>query len=585
MMYNETTSTTGGLLLERGLSAGSAGGEDGDHAYPPQSTGGASFTFADMMAHHPRPSGGMDRSSSDQSAGSILYSKTPLVSNAALGKSSSLIFPTGMDAAKNGSDTSISSSSSTTGGLLRQGSSNNNHHNNSNNNVNIPDQDKALMSKINIILDQCENIRWPLKKKLMLQNLGMAKEHVQFINNFHLDGSPLGNALHKLSLKGNHLGSLPERLVQSLPNLKHLDLSQCHLHTVPTHWHLPQLKSLNLSNNLLRDFLEESILEGLPELHDLNMFGNKVAVLSVPHNPALLSKLETLDLGYNDIAYLPDELDQLRSLRFLKVRNNFLTKIPMRICDMELKSIDVSSNPVAVPPLETCERGICSMKRYYQQMRAEDSHSKAGVEELSRRVMMGGKQRGGKNHHGNNNNHHSGNSNSNNSNHTLTKKKSGGYSGFMKSLSLAKSSPSMLSRKTSPSSTSGNSNSNININTSNHAATPPLPPSTPKATVEAEASTATPLSSNKHNNNPSSVALPSAVPPAAVVKPAAETTSEVSATAEAEPLPPQEMTVNDTLKVIFVGMAMGTFCLAASMIFQTKRSFISHTCYISYFCF
>lgn len=585
MMYNETTSTTGGLLLERGLSAGSAGGEDGDHAYPPQSTGGASFTFADMMAHHPRPSGGMDRSSSDQSAGSILYSKTPLVSNAALGKSSSLIFPTGMDAAKNGSDTSISSSSSTTGGLLRQGSSNNNHHNNSNNNVNIPDQDKALMSKINIILDQCENIRWPLKKKLMLQNLGMAKEHVQFINNFHLDGSPLGNALHKLSLKGNHLGSLPERIVQSLPNLKHLDLSQCHLHTVPTHWHLPQLKSLNLSNNLLRDFLEESILEGLPELHDLNMFGNKVAVLSVPHNPALLSKLETLDLGYNDIAYLPDELDQLRSLRFLKVRNNFLTKIPMRICDMELKSIDVSSNPVAVPPLETCERGICSMKRYYQQMRAEDSHSKAGVEELSRRVMMGGKQRGGKNHHGNNNNHHSGNSNSNNSNHTLTKKKSGGYSGFMKSLSLAKSSPSMLSRKTSPSSTSGNSNSNININTSNHAATPPLPPSTPKATVEAEASTATPLSSNKHNNNPSSVALPSAVPPAAVVKPAAETTSEVSATAEAEPLPPQEMTVNDTLKVIFVGMAMGTFCLAASMIFQTKRSFISHTCYISYFCF
>ena len=584
MMYNETTSTTGGLLLERGLSAGSAGGEDGDHAYPPQSTGGASFTFADMMAHHPRPSGGMDRSSSDQSAGSILYSKTPLVSNAALGKSSSLIFPTGMDAAKNGSDTSISSSSSTTGGLLRQGSSNNNHHNNSNNNVNIPDQDKALMSKINIILDQCENIRWPLKKKLMLQNLGMAKEHVQFINNFHLDGSPLGNALHKLSLKGNHLGSLPERIVQSLPNLKHLDLSQCHLHTVPTHWHLPQLKSLNLSNNLLRDFLEESILEGLPELHDLNMFGNKVAVLSVPHNPALLSKLETLDLGYNDIAYLPDELDQLRSLRFLKVRNNFLTKIPMRICDMELKSIDVSSNPVAVPPLETCERGICSMKRYYQQMRAEDSHSKAGVEELSRRVMMGGKQRGGKNHHGNNNNHHSGNSNSNNSNHTLTKKKSGGYSGFMKSLSLAKSSPSMLSRKTSPSSTSGNSNSNININTSNHAATPPLPPSTPKATVEAEASTATPLSSNKHNNNPSSVALPSAVPPAAVVKPAAETTSEVSATAEAEPLPPQEMTVNDTLKVIFVGMAMGTFCLAASMIFQTKRSFISHTCYISYFC-
>ena len=95
------------------------------------------------------------------------------------------------------------------------------------------------------------------------------------------------------------------------------------------------------------------------------MYGNKVSAIAVPLNPKLLSKLETLDFGYNNVSVLPDELDQLKSLKTLKVMNNLLSKVPMRICDMDLKSIDVSGNPVTEPPFETCERGICSMRRYW----------------------------------------------------------------------------------------------------------------------------------------------------------------------------------------------------------------------------
>ncbi len=49
------------------------------------------------------------------------------------------------------------------------------------------------------------------------------------------------------------------------------------------------------------------MLEGLPELSGLNMYGNKVAEIIVPQNTGLLSKLETLNLGYNDLTYLPDK--------------------------------------------------------------------------------------------------------------------------------------------------------------------------------------------------------------------------------------------------------------------------------------
>ena len=113
------------------------------------------------------------------------------------------------------------------------------------------------------------------------------------------------------------------------------------------------------------------------------MYGNKVAEIIIPHTNAtnkkqVLSKLETLNLGYNDLSYLPDDLDLLKSLRTMKVMNNFLEKVPMRVCDMDLRLIDVSSNPVIQPPIETCERGISSMKRYYHCLRMEESSNNQG---------------------------------------------------------------------------------------------------------------------------------------------------------------------------------------------------------------
>jgi GTPase SAR1 family protein len=122
------------------------------------------------------------------------------------------------------------------------------------------------------------------------------------------------------------------------------------------------------------------MLGGIPELQELNMYGNKVSCIIVPQNPKILGRLETLNLGYNDVAYLPDELDQLTSLRTLKIMNNFLEKIPMRVCDMDLRVIDVSSNPVIQPPIETCERGIGSMKRYYQCLRMEEQTKQKALE-------------------------------------------------------------------------------------------------------------------------------------------------------------------------------------------------------------
>ena len=116
------------------------------------------------------------------------------------------------------------------------------------------------------------------------------------------------------------------------------------------------------------------------------MFGNRVTELIIPRNSKLLTKLETLNLGYNDLASLPEDLDQLKSLRVLKLMNNFLERVPMRICEMDIRSIDVTSNPVVQPPSETCERGICSMKRYYHCLRVEELSKHKATEELQKKI-------------------------------------------------------------------------------------------------------------------------------------------------------------------------------------------------------
>jgi hypothetical protein len=169
----------------------------------------------------PPTEGSMSRSTSDAS-GSLLYGKTlhPPRNGVLLGKSSSLIFPTGVEAP--GAEEAQTNTSKT--------------------------------REINLRLDQCETVRWPMKKKLNLENMQLSAAEIPVS---YLFETPLGNTLHKLSVAKNRLSTIPIKLVQCLPILKHLDLSQCELVTLPDKWDLPQLKKLNLSHNKLTDFPDE----------------------------------------------------------------------------------------------------------------------------------------------------------------------------------------------------------------------------------------------------------------------------------------------------------------------------------------
>mmetsp|Transcript_36160 Transcript_36160/g.87460 ORF Transcript_36160/g.87460 Transcript_36160/m.87460 type:complete len:1913 (-) Transcript_36160:67-5805(-) len=424
--------------------------------------------------------------------GSTTGNTTSGGSSVLFGKSSSLIFPTGVDPP-------------------------------------VDVQDRAYnhkRHKINTLLDACDCMRFPFKKKLILSNLDLTAADIP-VKDLH--NTSLGNSLHKLALSGNPLTTVPPKLVTCLPVLKNLDLSQCGLHQIPDQWNLPQLRQLNLSHNRLTDFPEETMLEGLPELQQLNMYGNKVSDIIVPQNPKLLAKLELLNLGYNDLSYLPEDLDSLKSLRTLKVMNNLLELIPMRVCDMELKSIDVSSNPVVQPPIETCERGIASMKRYYHCLRMEDK-SKAKLRDIQQRSA---KKQG--------------------------KAKRGFGIGSLPK--LRKSPPASGFAKKTPDDGSSVAQSQATSSTKISAQQqfdsfgPPKVVKTPRSGSEGII---------QHEVTPKEVTRSISLDQAALDKERATSIGEVSFALEHSSMEfggsslnlQDEITVNDTLKVIFVGMAM-----------------------------
>ena len=122
------------------------------------------------------------------------------------------------------------------------------------------DNKKRLSFLVKSRLDKANAAHHPFKKKLMLNDLNLTASDIpieELCGDLCGSGTVLGNSLHKLSLSGNGLGVLPPKLVQSLPMLKTLDLSQCKLHELPKYWDLPKLTFLNLSLNFFSVFPEE----------------------------------------------------------------------------------------------------------------------------------------------------------------------------------------------------------------------------------------------------------------------------------------------------------------------------------------
>ena len=227
----------------------------------------------------------------------------------------------------------------------------------------------AQHRKIETLIDQCLGQRFPFKKKLSLANFNLTYDEMPFDQIC----SGLGGTLYNLCLRGNRLSLIPEILTVKLIGLKILDISQCELGVIPDTWNLPLLKTLILSFNRLAVFPVESVFRGLPELQHLELQHNELTAITLPSDSQVITKLEYVDVSFNKVTALPVEIALFQSLKTLKCMNNLIEVIHVQICEMDLRVLDVSSNPLFQPPLETCERGLTSMRRFYHCLHLEEN--------------------------------------------------------------------------------------------------------------------------------------------------------------------------------------------------------------------
>jgi Leucine-rich repeat (LRR) protein len=133
-------------------------------------------------------------------------------------------------------------------------------------------------------------------------------------------------------------------------DLVNLDLSFRGLKTIPPSVCMEKaasrLQSLNFSGNRL-NFFPSDILR-LTQLRRLNLSYNPIGDISRDHffmMGSRMAMLQQLDLSNTNLAYLPDDLSNMRFLRILIMKENYLEELPPYISSLSrLEVLDVRRN-------------------------------------------------------------------------------------------------------------------------------------------------------------------------------------------------------------------------------------------------
>lgn len=147
----------------------------------------------------------------------------------------------------------------------------------------------------------------------------------------------------RLELSHLTLSSLPEGLGE-MQHLEHLDVLNVGLKSIPPEiGQLRRLKCLHLAGNDLTELPAE--ISQLKKLRKLFLNANQFNAL--PEWLGELERLELLHVPHNRLEVLPETLKHLRGLSDFDAHDNRLTSLPTWLHEMNLRYLDVASNPIA----------------------------------------------------------------------------------------------------------------------------------------------------------------------------------------------------------------------------------------------
>jgi hypothetical protein len=104
---------------------------------------------------------------------------------------------------------------------------------------------------------------------------------------------------------------------------------------------------INLSWNRIRAIPQN--LESLRCLRSLDLTGNKIEI--IPSSLGCLTILKRLELSDNKIRFIAPEIGELKTLTFLGLNSNKLKFLPVEVCNLlNLRHLQVANNDLATIP-------------------------------------------------------------------------------------------------------------------------------------------------------------------------------------------------------------------------------------------
>eukprot|EP01002_Notosolenus_urceolatus_P000875 NODE_1221_length_1515_cov_6.562756_g1016_i0.p1 GENE.NODE_1221_length_1515_cov_6.562756_g1016_i0~~NODE_1221_length_1515_cov_6.562756_g1016_i0.p1 ORF type:complete len:486 (-),score=91.51 NODE_1221_length_1515_cov_6.562756_g1016_i0:56-1471(-) len=167
---------------------------------------------------------------------------------------------------------------------------------------------------------------------------------------FSVDLAPFAGSMKSLNVSECQLkDDLMPTIVESLPNLTHLDISDNGIVDLTALAGLTQLKSAHFYKNSIAT-LPPAFCAGMPNLQELNLFNNAIA--KVPPELGQITSLTEINLGANKMMTMPAGcLKGLSNLKRLALQMCKLVKLGATLEDLvALEELQINSNRLAELP-------------------------------------------------------------------------------------------------------------------------------------------------------------------------------------------------------------------------------------------
>jgi len=206
------------------------------------------------------------------------------------------------------------------------------------------------LRQFNLLNDETASIEKITRLDLSAKGISTLPEEIGLLTN-----------LVSLNLSNNKLTDLPSSM-KSLKSLTNLDMRRNLFETLPSVIGELSLRALNLGGNKLTDV---SVLKNNNDLRVLDLSANLLTcadkclaedselrslnlsfnlIKDIKNLALRLSNLERINLNGNLLEAIPSEIGSMQSLEVIEASDNEIAYIDEKFFDLELESIDLSSN-------------------------------------------------------------------------------------------------------------------------------------------------------------------------------------------------------------------------------------------------